>query len=61
MRRDGGGARQAQDTFCERLMGGAKGESIDDCLARIARQELGIEVDLANKAMLGQYVGRFAT
>jgi 8-oxo-dGTP pyrophosphatase MutT (NUDIX family) len=38
-----------------------KGESIDDCLARIARQELGIEVDLANKAMLGQYVGRFAT
>jgi hypothetical protein len=27
---DGGGARQAQDTFCERLMGGAKGESIDE-------------------------------
>ncbi len=38
-----------------------KGESIDDCLARIARQELGIDVDVANKVLLGQYVGRFAT
>lgn len=38
-----------------------KGESIDDCLSRIALQELGIAVDTAGKRLLGQYVGKFTT
>lgn len=36
-----------------------KNESIDDTLQRIAEQETGLEVDLDNKQMLGQYVGNF--
>ena len=38
-----------------------KNEGIDDTLARIAEQEAGIEVDLDNKKLIGQYVGRFKT
>jgi len=38
-----------------------KNEGIDDTLARIAEQEVGIEVDLDNKKLIDQYVGRFKT
>jgi ADP-ribose pyrophosphatase YjhB (NUDIX family) len=38
-----------------------KGEGIDDTLRRIARVELGLEVDPSGKVLLGQYVGRFRT
>ncbi len=38
-----------------------KGEGIDDVIARIAEDELGVEVDVAGKRFLGQYVGRFKT
>src|SRR4051812_17911368 len=36
-----------------------KPEGIDDTLRRIARDELGLDVDPAQKTLLGQYVGRF--
>jgi len=38
-----------------------KPESIDDVLARIAEDELGLKVDLGSKRYIGQYVGRFKT
>ncbi len=38
-----------------------KGESIDDTLKRIAKKELGIDIDPTNKRILGQYVGKFRT
>ncbi|MEV5748351.1 NUDIX domain-containing protein [Actinoallomurus sp. NPDC052308] len=38
-----------------------KGEGIDDVIARIAEDELGVEVDVDGKRFLGQYVGRFKT
>lgn len=36
-----------------------KGESIDDTLARIAKQEVGINLDSSKKTLIGQYVGKF--
>jgi ADP-ribose pyrophosphatase YjhB (NUDIX family) len=38
-----------------------KGEGIDDVIARIAEDELGVRVDVAAKRYPGQYVGRFKT
>lgn len=38
-----------------------KGEGIDDTLRRIARQEVGLEIDTTGKVILGQFVGRFRT
>jgi ADP-ribose pyrophosphatase YjhB (NUDIX family) len=38
-----------------------KGEGIDDVIARIAEDELGVRVDVDSKRFLGQYVGRFKT
>ncbi|MBS3170514.1 NUDIX domain-containing protein [Candidatus Woesearchaeota archaeon] len=38
-----------------------KGESIEDTLQRIAKKELGLDIDSKNKRILGQYVGRFKT
>jgi ADP-ribose pyrophosphatase YjhB (NUDIX family) len=38
-----------------------KGETIDDVIARIAEDELGVQVDVDGKRFLGQYVGRFKT
>jgi hypothetical protein len=38
-----------------------KNEGIDDTLTRIAEQETGIDVDIDNKQLIGQYVGRFKT
>ncbi|WP_420884796.1 NUDIX domain-containing protein [Actinomadura geliboluensis] len=35
-----------------------KPESIDDVIARIAEDELGLDVDVNGKRFLGQYVGR---
>lgn len=36
-----------------------KGEGIDDVIARVAEDELGVRVDVDGKRFLGQYVGRF--
>jgi ADP-ribose pyrophosphatase YjhB (NUDIX family) len=38
-----------------------KNENINDTLTRIAKNELGIDIDTTNKALLGQYVGKFKT
>ena len=38
-----------------------KGEHIDDVLNRIARQELGLKVEVSKSIFLGQYVGMFRT
>jgi 8-oxo-dGTP pyrophosphatase MutT (NUDIX family) len=38
-----------------------KPESIDDTIARIAEDELGLRVDVDGRRFLGQYVGRFKT
>lgn len=38
-----------------------KDESIDDTLMRIAKQEVGIDIDPKNKVLIGQYVGKFKT
>ncbi len=38
-----------------------KGETIEDTLKRIAKNELGINVDTTNKVLVGQYVGKFKT
>jgi ADP-ribose pyrophosphatase YjhB (NUDIX family) len=38
-----------------------KGESLEDTLTRIGRQELGLDLDLTEKTILGQYVGKFKT
>jgi len=38
-----------------------KPEGIDDTIRRIARDELGLQVDPGGKVLLGQYVGRFRT
>jgi len=38
-----------------------KNETIDDTIKRIADQELGIQIDFANKRFIGQYVGKFST
>ena len=38
-----------------------KGESINDTIARIAQQEVGLTVQTEGKLYLGQYVGKFTT
>ena len=38
-----------------------KGENIDAALRRIARQEVGLEIDPRQKVLLGQFVGKFKT
>lgn len=38
-----------------------KPESIEDVLVRIARTELGLDIDPTAREFLGQYVGRFRT
>jgi ADP-ribose pyrophosphatase YjhB (NUDIX family) len=38
-----------------------KPEEIDDVVARVAQDELGLEVDVEGKRFLGQYVGKFKT
>lgn len=38
-----------------------KPESIEDTLLRIAKQEVGLEIDPHDRTFLGQYVGRFKT
>lgn len=38
-----------------------KGESINDTLKRIAKDELGLSIDAAHKQLLAQYVGKFKT
>lgn len=38
-----------------------KGESINDTLQRIAADELGLEIPVAKKQLVGQYVGKFST
>ncbi|QPC82873.1 NUDIX domain-containing protein [Phototrophicus methaneseepsis] len=38
-----------------------KGESIDDTLQRIAKAEVGLEIDTSEKVLLGQFVGKFKT
>lgn len=38
-----------------------KGESIDDTLLRVAKQELGVIIDPSQKTLLAQYVGKFKT
>lgn len=38
-----------------------KPESIEDVIARIAEDEVGLEVDVDDRRFLGQYVGRFKT
>ena len=38
-----------------------KPEEIDDVLTRVARQEVGLDIDIASKRLLGQYVGKFET
>jgi len=38
-----------------------KGESIDNTLVRIAKNEFSLKVDPSSKVFLGQYVGRFKT
>lgn len=38
-----------------------KGEEIDDTLKRIAKNELGLNINTQRKIFLGQYVGKFKT
>ncbi|MDO8513850.1 MAG: NUDIX domain-containing protein [bacterium] len=38
-----------------------KGEEIDDVLARIAKNEVGIQIDPKQKHLINQYVGKFST
>jgi ADP-ribose pyrophosphatase YjhB (NUDIX family) len=38
-----------------------KGESIDDTLRRIAKQELGLGIDPSKRVFVGQFVGKFKT
>lgn len=38
-----------------------KGEEIDDTLKRIAKQEVGLDIETKNKRFLGQRVGKFFT
>jgi len=38
-----------------------KGEEIDDTLRRIAKQEVGLDIDVKKKIILGQFVGKFRT
>jgi ADP-ribose pyrophosphatase YjhB (NUDIX family) len=38
-----------------------KDEDIDDTLVRIAKQEVGINLDPSKKLLIGQYVGKFVT
>lgn len=38
-----------------------KGETIDDTLIRIAKQEVGLDINPKNKKLLGQFVGKFTT
>lgn len=38
-----------------------KNETIDDMLTRIAKQELGVGIDVSSRKFLGQYVGTFTT
>jgi ADP-ribose pyrophosphatase YjhB (NUDIX family) len=38
-----------------------KGESIDETIIRIAKQEAGIEINPKDKVLVGQFVGKFKT
>jgi len=38
-----------------------KGESINDTLRRIAKDELGLTINSEKKRLVGQYVGKFST
>lgn len=38
-----------------------KGESINESVARIAKQEVGLNIDVSKKILIGQYVGKFKT
>ncbi len=38
-----------------------KGESIDDTLKRVAKQELGLTIDPSKRTFIGQFVGKFKT
>lgn len=38
-----------------------KNESIDQTLERIAKQELGLQIETKSRRFLGQYVGKFTT
>jgi ADP-ribose pyrophosphatase YjhB (NUDIX family) len=38
-----------------------KGETIDDTLVRIAKQEVGLNINPRGKRLLGQFVGKFST
>jgi len=38
-----------------------KGEEIKDTIKRIAKQELGLVIDLKNAKLVGQFVGKFRT
>jgi len=38
-----------------------KGESIEDTLSRIAKQELGVDIDPSKRKFVGQFVGKFKT
>jgi hypothetical protein len=64
--RRGRGPRPADHRTVRELLGTPglrmfKGEDIDDVIARIAEDELGVPVDVDRKRFLGQYVGRFKT
>lgn len=38
-----------------------KGEDIDDTLRRIAKKEIGLDIDPTDRVFLGQFVGKFRT
>ncbi len=38
-----------------------KGESIDQTMRRIAKQEVGLDIDPGSRRFVGQYVGKFKT
>lgn len=38
-----------------------KDEGIDDTIVRIAKQEVGIDINPKNKVLIGQFVGKFKT
>lgn len=38
-----------------------KGESVDDTLVRIAKQEVGLDINPKSKKLIDQYVGKFST
>ena len=38
-----------------------KYKSIEDTMTRIAKQELGVDIDIDSRKFIGQYVGMFTT